>query len=222
MDLSRHVKWLKPPVFLLCLGPLATLGWKVFDAVYHGGSELGANPQEFIRNTLGTWTLVFLCITLAITPARRLLRQNWLVRFRRMVGLFAFFYGSVHLITYFLFDTGLDWRMVLHDVANRPFITMGVFSFLCMFPLALTSTAGMVRRLGGRRWQLLHRLVYVAAIAGVIHYWWIVKSDITVPRRFAVVVALLLGYRLVHYFIERSRRGPHRAVVSAKGGLATP
>ena len=206
MDLTRHTKWLKPPVFLLCLGPILNLSWKFYNVVTRGGFDLGGNPQETIRNSLGTWTLVFLCVTLAITPARRLLHQNWLIRFRRMLGLFAFFYGSVHLITYILFDTGLDFSMVIRDIYMRPFITMGVTSFLTMLPLAITSTSGWVRRMGGKRWQLLHRLIYISAIAGVIHYYWLVKSNITVPVRFAVVVAILLGYRAVHYVMGRKRR----------------
>src|ERR1700722_1739247 len=167
MEISRYVKWLKPPVFLLCLGPLATLSWEIYEAAYHEGTALGANPNEFIRNSLGTWTLVFLCITLGITPARRLLHQNWLVRFRRMIGLFAFFYGSLHLITYVWFDTGFDFPAIAQDVYRRPFITMGFTAWLLMVPLAITSTSGMIRRLGGKRWQLLHRLVYFSAIAGV-------------------------------------------------------
>jgi len=206
MDLSRYVKWLKPPVFLLCLGPLGSLLWKVYDAVYRGGSSLGANPQEYIRNSLGTWTLVFLCVTLGITPFRRLLHQNWVIRFRRMVGLFAFFYATLHLITYVWFDTGFDFSAVVDDVYKRPFITAGFTAFLLMVPLALTSTSGWVRRLGGRRWQMLHRLIYGSAVAGVIHYYWLVKSDVTVPFRFAVVVGVLLAYRVVHYLWQRKGR----------------
>jgi len=215
MDLSRYVKWLKPPVFLLCLVPFLDLSWKFYRVATLGTFDLGADPQASVRSSLGTWTLAFLCITLAITPARRLLRQNWLIRFRRMVGLFAFFYGSVHLITYVLFDTGLDFSMVIADVYKRPFITMGMTSFILMFPLALTSTSGWVRRLGGKRWQLLHRLVYFSAIAGVIHYWWLVKSDITVPLRFAIVVGILLGYRVVRWAIERNRNAhpPRNATI---------
>jgi sulfoxide reductase heme-binding subunit YedZ len=215
MELSRHVKWLKPPVFLLCLAPFLNLAWKFYRVAYLNTFDLGGDPQAAIRNSLGTWTLAFLCITLAITPARRLLRQNWLIRFRRMIGLFAFFYGSLHLITYFLFDTGMDFAMVMRDIYKRPFITMGVTSFVLMVPLAVTSTSGMVRRLGGKRWQLLHRLVYFSAIAGVIHYYWLVKSDVTVPERFAAVVAVLLGYRIVHYVMKKKRASPKNAAAPA-------
>jgi sulfoxide reductase heme-binding subunit YedZ len=202
MDLSRHinVRWIKPPVFLLCLAPATTLVWKGFH------DELSANPTEFIRNSLGTWTLVFLCITLAITPSRRLLHQNWLIRFRRMLGLFAFFYASLHLITYFIFDTGLDFSAVVQDIYKRPFITVGFTAFVLLVPLAVTSTSGMIRRLGGKRWQMLHRLIYASVIAGVIHYYWLVKSDETVPLRFAAVVAVLLGYRVVVYMMQRKRQ----------------
>jgi methionine sulfoxide reductase heme-binding subunit len=200
MELSRQVKWLKAPVFLLCLAPLASLVWKAF----HDG--LGANPPEYVRNSTGTWTLAFLCITLGVTPARRLLRAHWLIRFRRMAGLFAFFYGSLHFVTYFLFDTGIGLQQVVEDVSQRPFITVGFTSFVLMVPLAITSTARMVRRLGGRRWQALHRLIYVSAIAGVVHYYWLVKSDVTVPLRFAVVVGVLLTYRLTHHILEKRQR----------------
>lgn len=211
MDLARHVRWIKPPVFLFCLGPLASLVWKVYHDTHFpaGVPELGANPQEFIRNSLGTWTLVFLCITLAITPARRLLRQNWLIRFRRMLGLFAFFYASLHLITYVVFDTGFDWSAILKDIYKRPFITAGFTAFVLLVPLAVTSTSGMIRRLGGRRWQILHRLIYLSAIAGAVHYYWLVKSDETVPLRFAAVVAVLLAYRLVVFFLQKKNQPAH-------------
>src|SRR5580692_5874900 len=183
IDISRHVKWLKPPVFLLCVAPLANLLWGAF----HDG--LGANPPEYMRNSTGFWALTFLCITLAVTPLRRLLSLNWLIRFRRMIGLFAFFYGSLHFVSYFAFDTGFDFSAIVKDVYMRPYITVGFTAFVLMLPLTATSTAGMVRRLGGKNWQLLHRLIYVSAIGGVIHYYWLVKSDISIPVRFGVVVA---------------------------------
>lgn len=197
MDLSRHTKWLKPPVFLLCLGPLAHLVWKGF----HG--DLTANPVEYIRNSTGFWTLAGLCVTLSVTPLRRLLRQNWLIRFRRMFGLLAFFYGFLHFITYIWLEQYFDFRAMIEDVYIRPFITAGFIAFVLLIPLAITSTSGMVRRLGGRRWQMLHRLIYISACAGVLHYWWKVKSDTTMPLRFAVVVAILLSYRVVAYAMKR-------------------
>ena len=170
MDITRHVKWLKIPVFLLCLGPTALLTWKFFT------DRLGANPLEVLQHSTGNWALIFLCITLAITPFRRLLHQNWLIRFRRMVGLFAFWYGCLHLLTYIVFDQFFDFSAMLHDVVKRPFITAGMTAFLLMVPLAMTSTSGWVRRMGGKRWALLHRLIYASAMAGVIHYYWLVKK----------------------------------------------
>jgi len=196
MDLSRRIKmkWIKPPVFALCLAPLAYLAWRAF----HNG--LGANPIEAITHSTGTWTLVFLCITLSMTPLRRLLHQNWFVRFRRMFGLFAFFFGCLHLATYVWLDKSFDFSEMIKDVYKRPFINAGFTAFSLMVPLAVTSTRGMIRRLGGKRWQMLHRLVYVSAIAGAIHYYWLVKSDETVPLRFAAIVGTLLVYRLLVTF----------------------
>ena len=201
MGFSRLIKWIKPPVFLLCLAPLADLVWKFF----HGG--LTANPIEYIRNSTGFWTLVFLCVTLSVTPLRRLLRRNELVRFRRMFGLFAFFYGFLHFITYIWWEQSFDFRAMVEDVYMRPFITLGFIAFVLMIPLAITSTSGMVRRLGGRRWQMLHRLIYICAYAGVLHYYLKVKSDVTVPQRFAAVITVLLGYRVVAYV---DRQAPNR------------
>jgi len=221
MDLNRYVKWLKPPVFLVSLGPVAALAYKAYHDTYFPDAVplLSGNPQAFIRNSTGFWTLVFICLTIGITPVRRLLHQNWLVRFRRMMGLFAFFYGSLHFVTYFLFDTGVDWHAVVNDVSMRPFITMGFLAWLLMVPLAITSTAGWVRRLGGKNWQKLHYLVYVTAIAAVLHYWWLVKADITVPRRFAVIVGLFLGYRIVAYALKKRNQA---ALSQARAAKAVP
>jgi sulfoxide reductase heme-binding subunit YedZ len=197
MNPSRHMRWIKPPIFLLCLAPLANLGWKAYS------DNLGANPIELITHSTGTWTLVFLCVTLTITPLRKLLHANWLIRFRRMFGLFAFFYACLHFTTYIWLDQFFDIHSMIKDVYKRPFITVGFSAFVLLWPLALTSTSGMIRRLGGKRWNMLHRLIYVCAILGVIHYYWLVKIDETVPYRFAAVVTVLLGYRLVNYFIEK-------------------
>lgn len=201
MDLSRHInmKWIKPPVFLLCLAPLAYLVWTAF----HNG--LGANPIEAITHSTGTWALVLLSVTLSMTPLRRMLNQNWLIRFRRMFGLFAFFYGCLHVATYVWLDKSFDLSEMIKDVYKRPFITAGFTALLLMVPLAVTSTSGMIRRLGGKRWQMLHRLVYLSAIAGAIHYYWLVKSDETVPLRFAAVVGTLLLYRMLVAFGKRFR-----------------
>ena len=229
MDINRYVKWLKPPVFLLSLGPLALLAYKAYHDTQFPDAVplLSGNPQAFIRNSTGFWTLVFICITIGITPVRHLLRQNWLVRFRRMMGLFAFFYGSLHFVTYFLFDTGIDLHAVANDVYMRPFITAGFLAWLLMVPLAITSTAGWVRRLGGKNWQKLHYLVYATAIAAALHFWWLVKADRTVPRRFAVIVALFLGYRIVAYVWKMKKRSEAaasqaRAANTAAGKTRVP
>src|ERR1700732_4725567 len=165
------LRWIKPMIFLACLGPLGRLAWKGF----HG--MLGANPIEVITHTTGDWTLIFLLVTLSITPLRKLTRQYWLISFRRMLGLFAFFYGSLHLMTYVWLDKFFNVQEMLHDIAKRKFITAGMTAWTLMLPLAVTSTAGWIRRLGGKRWQMLHRLIYVSAAAGIIHFVWLVKAD---------------------------------------------
>ena len=205
--MSRALFILKPLVFLVALGPVAWLVWAGLTG------NLSANPLSDITNETGVWTLRFLCITLAVTPVRRVTGWHWLIRFRRMLGLFAFFYGTLHFLIYVIADrfAGLDFPdgivavrtlgdlavSVAHDIAKRPFITVGFTGWLLMVPLALTSTAGMIRRLGGRRWNLLHRLVYGSAVAGVVHYWWLVKADVRRPQTYAIVVGMLLLFRLV-------------------------
>ena len=185
------VRWFKPVVFLACLGPLARLGWRAYS------HNLGANPIEFITHSTGDWTLIFLLVALAITPLRKLTGQPWLIRYRRMFGLFAFFYVILHFTTYIWLDKFFDLHEMLADVTKRKFITVGFTGFLLLIPLAITSTSGWIRRLGGKRWQALHRLIYCSALAGVIHYWWLVKADIHKPLEYAVVLGLLLGYRIV-------------------------
>ena len=180
---------IKPPLFILCLTPAAWLIWRGLH------QDLGANPIELITHSTGDWTLRFLVITLAITPLRKLSGRTELIRFRRMLGLFAFFYGCLHLLTYVWLDKFFDVAGMIHDIGKRSFITAGFAGFLLMAPLAITSTAGWIRRLGGRRWQRLHRLIYACAVAGVVHYWWLVKSDIRNPLAYAVIVGLLLAYR---------------------------
>jgi sulfoxide reductase heme-binding subunit YedZ len=179
----------KPAVFLAALIPAAQLAW---------GAEmgtLGANPLEAVTHGTGDWTLRFLLMTLSVTPARVLTGWNPIIRFRRMLGLFAFFYASLHLMTYLWFDQFFSWPDILRDIPKRPFITVGFAAFLLLGPLAATSTAGMIRRLGGKRWQALHRLVYLAAVAGVTHYWWLVKADTSRPRAYALLLAGLLTLR---------------------------
>lgn len=184
-------KWLKIPVFLLCLVPVLLLVWKYFH------DDLGANPIEFITHATGDWTLRFLAITLAVSPLRRLLGLPDLIRFRRMLGLFAFFYGCLHFMTYLWLDKFFDFGEIVKDVWKRPFITVGFLGFVAMAPLAITSTAGWIRRLGGRRWQILHRLIYLSAIAGVVHYYWLVKSDVRKPLLYGAIVLVLLAERAV-------------------------
>ena len=187
----------KTALFLACLLPLGRLFWLAFN----GG--LGANPIEFVTRSTGTWTLVFLLITLSVTPLRRLTGRNALIRYRRMLGLFAFFYVCLHFTTYIWWDQFFDWSAIVKDVIKRPFITVGFAAFVLLIPLAATSTHAMQRRLK-RRWQQLHRLVYLIAIGGVVHYWWLVKKDITQPLLYALALALLLGFRLVYGFIHRA------------------
>ena len=194
-----RVAILKVLVFPLCLLPLSLLAWKGMHA------QLGANPIEVITRSTGFWTLTFLMVTLSITPLRRLTNQPWLVRFRRMLGLFAFFYGTLHLLTYVWLDQFFDFPAMLKDVAKRPFITAGFTAFMLLLPLALTSTRGWIARLGGGRWQTLHRLVYFAAAAGVVHFYWLVKADVTLPVRFAAILALLLLFRLGVWVRPRAR-----------------
>jgi sulfoxide reductase heme-binding subunit YedZ len=182
--------WIKSLVFLLCLLPLARLIW------LGATGGLGANPIEFVIRSLGTWALTCLLITLAVTPLRRLTGWHALIRFRRMLGLFAFFYACLHLMTYIGIDQFFDFGAIWADIVKRPYITIGMACFLLLVPLAVTSTNAMQRRLGGKRWQQLHRLVYVIAVGGVVHYWMLVKKDITQPALYALALALLLGLRL--------------------------
>ncbi len=200
------VRILKVVVFLTCLGPVCVLIWKGF----HG--QLGANPVDVITRSTGKWTLTFLLITLSVTPLRRLMSSPWLVRFRRMLGLFAFFYGTLHLTTYLWLDKFFDFREMLHDIAKRKFITAGMTAFTLMLPLALTSTTGWIRRLGGKRWQRLHRLIYFSAAAGVVHFIWLVKADLRRPLIYGAVLASLLAYRVVIWLMARAR---NRAAVLA-------
>jgi sulfoxide reductase heme-binding subunit YedZ len=208
------MRWLKIVIFFACLGPFYSLVWKA----YSGG--LGANPIEFVTHWTGDWTLIFLCITLAITPLRMLSKQYWLIRLRRMLGLFAFFYGVLHFTTYIWLDKFFDVHEMIKDVAKRPFITAGFTAFVLLIPLAITSTSGWIRRLGGKRWNLLHRLIYVSAVAGVIHYIWLVKADLTKPLRYAAIVGVLLGYRVLAWFVPLIR--PKKPVVFPRNRAEVP
>jgi sulfoxide reductase heme-binding subunit YedZ len=205
---DRIVRWVfKPVAFVASLGPF---GWLVWAALT---GHLSPNPLSDLTNETGVWTLRFICITLAITPLRKLTGWNAAIRFRRMAGLFAFFYGTLHFLTYVIADrfAGLDFpdgmlawstarnlvASVGEDIYKRPFITVGFTAWMTLVPLAVTSTAGMIRRLGGRRWNLLHRLVYLTAMLGVLHYWWLVKADVRRPLTYGVVVGILLGARVL-------------------------
>ena len=196
------VRWFKTALFVLALAPLARL------VVGGAIGALGVNPVELVQRSTGTWTLVFIMVTLSVTPLRRLAGWNWLQRLRRMFGLYAFFYGALHFMSYVWLDQFFDAMAIVMDVIKRPFITIGFAVFLMMIPLAATSTDAMVRRLGGKNWVALHRLVYVLAICAVIHYWWLVKRDITQPAIYALVLALLLGFR-VAMALRRRRAWRH-------------
>jgi len=187
----------KSALFTLCLMPLVRL-------VYFGFTDrLGANPIEFVLRSLGTWTLTLLLVTLSITPLRRLTGWNSLIRVRRMLGLFAFFYACLHFLTYAGIDQSFDFSAILADVVKRPYITIGFTCFVLLIPLAVTSTNAMQRRIGGKQWQKLHRLVYLIAAGGVVHYLWLVKKDITQPMLYAAILVVLLLARLPHWLRSR-------------------
>jgi sulfoxide reductase heme-binding subunit YedZ len=180
----------KPLAFAAALEPF---GWLVYNAFW---GDLGVNPVETITNHSGIWTLRFIAITLALTPVRWLTGFNPLILFRRMLGLFAFFYGTLHFMTYFILDHSLQFAGVWDDVVKRPYITAGFTAFVLMIPLAITSTQGWIRRLGGKRWNLLHRLIYITALAAVLHYFWKVKLDTTYPVYYGMLMVTLLGARV--------------------------
>lgn len=205
------MNWLKNPgrgaiaafkllLFVACLLPLAHMGWGFFN------DGLGANPVEAITRGTGEWALRFLLVSLAVTPLRKLSGLNWLLRTRRMLGLYAFFYALLHFITYLWLDLFFDWAGIAQDILKRPFITVGFAAFVLLIPLATTSFNAAIRWLGGRRWQALHRTVYAIGILAVLHYWWLVKKDITGPLLYGLILALLLGFRAAMLEIERRRQ----------------
>jgi len=205
-------KWAKVVVFALSLAPFLWIGWRT----YRG--ELTANPVEFYQHETGDWTLRFLVFALCITPFRKLFNLPELIRFRRMLGLFAFFYVCLHFLTYLGPDQSFSLSGMLKDVAKRPFVTVGFAAFVLLIPLAITSTAGWIRRLGGKGWQMLHRAVYASAVLGVIHYYWLVKSDVRLPRLYGALVAILLLFRVAVWL--RAARAPKKAVRSSVATLA--
>ena len=201
-SLPKHwIAPLKGLVFLAALVPLA----RIIYAIALDPISLGANPAESILHMTGDWVIYFLLITLAVTPLRKLTGWNDLIKFRRMLGLFAFFYACIHFLSYIGFDRLFDLSDMAREIVKRPFILVGFAAFVLLVPLAITSTRGWVLRLGGARWSALHKVIYPIAILGVVHYWWLVKRDITWPLVFAVVLAGLLAYRIVKRGVKRNR-----------------
>ena len=205
---GRGLPWAKAAAFLAAWYPLARI------VLFGATGQLGANPIEFITRSTGLWTLVFLCITLAVTPLRRVTGWNALIRFRRMLGLYAFFYAALHFTTYVWFDKWFDVAGMLKDIGKRPFITVGFAAFVLLIPLAVTSTRAMARRLG-RRWQMLHRAIYAIGVLAILHFWWMKagKHDLALPKLYGAIMVVLLGWRLVAWLVARSRANasPRRA-----------
>ncbi len=207
-------RWTKLLLFLACLVPVAWLAWRIWNR------DLTANPIEYITHFTGDWALRLLIVTLAVTPLRKLLRTPELIRFRWMLGLFAFFYVSLHLVTFVVIDHFFDFHAILADVAKRRFITAGFSGYVALTALAATSTAGWIRRLGGKRWQRLHRLIYFAVIAAVVHYYWLVKSDVRLPLLYGGLAAALLGYRVFAWMAKnRVKRSRLRSLPAGVSGL---
>ncbi len=208
------IAYLKPLAFIICLIPFGQLIYRAYT------DDLGANPIETITRFTGSWSLFILLASLAVTPLRRLTGWNDLIRFRRMLGLFAFFYATLHFATYMALDLYFDFAAIAKDILKRPYITVGFSALVLMIPLAVTSTSGMIRRLG-KRWQQLHSLVYLIAILGVVHFYWLVKSDITRPAQYGMVLAGLLAYRLYHKWSAAAPRRPnHGGAPQGSSGLA--
>jgi methionine sulfoxide reductase heme-binding subunit len=201
----KEIKFYKVVVFINSLVPLSLIAWDWYR------KQLGVNPVEFLTRTTGMLTLTFLLISLAVTPLRKISGVQWIIQFRRMLGLYAFFYGFLHFMTYIWFDRQFHLKSTVQDVYARPFIAIGMLSFFLMVPLAITSTKGWIKRLGGKRWALLHKLVYVSAIGGVVHFWMLVKSDTRLPIKFAFALALLLGARFV--IQNMKKKPPARTII---------
>jgi sulfoxide reductase heme-binding subunit YedZ len=221
----KTLRWIRVALFVICLVPFAQL---IYNALTN---NLGANPIDAITRHTGSWALIFLLVTLSITPLRKIFSWNGLVKYRRMLGLFAFFYAALHFTTFLVLDHFFDFNAILKDIMKRPFVTAGFTGLVLIIPLAITSTTGMIRRLG-KRWQQLHRLVYLAAVAGVIHFYWLVKADIRRPVQYGFVLTLLLGYRVAvaltpavaryrtRTFSQRETGSPHSA--STKSHSSSP
>jgi len=210
---QKRIVALKVVVWLACLEPALLLLYQFFT------HDLTANPIEFITLSTGTTTLVLLLVTLAITPARKITGLTWLIRFRRLLGLFAFFYVMLHFATYIVLDKFFDWQAIMGDIMKRPFITVGFAAFVLMVPLAVTSTAWSIRKLGGRRWNLLHRMIYVSAVLAIIHFWWKVKADHIEPATYGSVLAILLLSRVwLWMHSKKAKRPPARPAEPALAG----
>ncbi len=194
---KRKILILKCLVWVACLAPLGRLVYRGF------AGRLTANPIEFITLSTGTWTLAFILVTLSVTPLRKLTGLAWLIKFRRLIGLFAFFYACLHFLTFVWLDKFFDLSDMVKDVIKRPFITAGFFAFLLLIPLAATSTAWAIRKMGGRNWQLLHRIIYLSAAAAVVHFWWKVKADTRQPLIYATILGVLLLYRVSAWGLRR-------------------
>ena len=193
---NKYLKLVKVIAHVLCLLPLVRLIFCYYT------NDLTANPVEFITHSTGTWTLAILLISLAITPLRKIKKLNWLISLRRMIGLYSFFYAALHFLTYLVFDLNFNFSGVAKDIAKRPFITIGFAAFVLLIPLAITSNKFSIRKLTGRRWNQLHWLVYPAAILGVVHFYWLVKSDVRQPVLYGVILIALFGVRLVGKFLK--------------------
>ncbi|RJG14853.1 sulfite oxidase heme-binding subunit YedZ [Massilia cavernae] len=209
---SKQLSGIKAAIFVLALVPLARMVWLTYSGQL-------VEPLEFITRGTGDWTLRLLCLTLLVTPLRRLTGMNWLNRLRRMLGVFAFFYAFLHFMTFLWFDHFFDVVAMFRDVAKRPFILVGFTAFVLLIPLALTSTNGMMKRLGGKRWMWLHRLIYIIAPLGILHFWWMRagKSNFTEPFIFGVIVAVLLGARVYWSFFGSKQKQKQKAA-QASGG----
>lgn len=215
MGIDNQVRYfIKPLLFAAALTPFGALAVRTFG---WGHATLGANPIEEVLHVCGKWALILLLVTLSVTPLRRITGLNVLVRLRRMLGLFTFFYAILHVATYLILDQGTDFGLVFEDVVRRPYITIGFVAFALLWPLAITSTNRMMRRLGSR-WQRLHRLTYVIAVLGVWHYYWQVKADVRLPVAYALVLAVLLGYRLIRR-LPRSRASTLSDKRTAQGSV---